>query len=232
MLQPKIDESNAVHTPVEAAPGSDYGWADAQPERSHAYLDPVVIRALAQVAPLDASRSGVIRVFDAGCGNGALLLALQKLGYGVGGCELSPAGAQIARHSLGGAAQIESISVYDDLAATFGSNWDAVVSTEVIEHLYAPRIFLQRVKALLEVGGALVLSTPYHGYLKNVAMAVAGSLDGHFTALWDGGHIKFWSYTTLKALLHEAGFGEFRFAGAGRLPGLWKSMVVTAIRLR
>ncbi|HEV7716539.1 MAG TPA: methyltransferase domain-containing protein [Steroidobacteraceae bacterium] len=221
-----------MQTTVEGTLASEYGWADAQPEGSHAYLDPVVTRALAEVAPADASRSGAIRIFDAGCGNGALLLALRNLGYGVGGCELSAAGTEIARRSLGGAAQIEAMSVYDDLAATFGGNWDAVVSTEVIEHLYAPRIFLQRAKALLEVGGALVLSTPYHGYLKNLAMAVTGSLDGHFTALWDGGHIKFWSYSTLKALLLEAGFGEFRFAGAGRLPGLWKSMVVTAVRLR
>lgn len=219
-----------MHTPVEAAPTSDYGWSDAQPELSHLYLDPVVIGALAQAVPADQSRRGSIRVFDAGCGNGALMLALRNRGYGVAGCELSKAGTEISRRSLGSAAQIENMSVYDDLAGTFGGNWDAVVSTEVIEHLYAPRVFLARTKALLRTGGTLVLSTPYHGYFKNVAMALSGKLDAHFTALWDGGHIKFWSYVTLTALLRESGFDNFRFRGAGRLPGLWKSMVVTATR--
>jgi 2-polyprenyl-6-hydroxyphenyl methylase/3-demethylubiquinone-9 3-methyltransferase len=76
-----------------------------------------------------------------------------------------------------------------------------------------------------------VLTTPYHGYLKNLALAVTGAMDAHFTALWDGGHIKFWSYRTLRQLLQEFGFGHCEFRGAGRWPALWKSMVVTARRL-
>lgn len=221
-----------MNTTVEGAPTSDYGWSDARPERSHEYLDPVVIRALAERVPADQTRRGSVRVFDAGCGNGALMLALRNRGYGVAGCELSAAGVEIARRSLGPAIRVENLSLYDDLARTFGGNWDAVVSTEVVEHLYAPRLFVRQVKALLGVGGTLVLSTPYHGYFKNLTMALTGTLDAHFTALWDGGHIKFWSYATLTTLLAEQGFGEFRFRGAGRLPGLWKSMVVTATCLR
>jgi 2-polyprenyl-3-methyl-5-hydroxy-6-metoxy-1,4-benzoquinol methylase len=211
---------------------AEYGWSEATPEHSHAYLDDVVIRALHEVAPPETSRPGSVRVFDAGCGNGALLATLRNHGYGVAGCELSSAGVEIARRSLGNAVQIENLSVYDDLAMEFGGDWDAVVSTEVIEHLYAPRVFVKRARELLNVGGTLVLSTPYHGYVKNLALALTGSFDKHFTALWDGGHIKFWSYATLTALLEEGGFGEFRFRGAGRLPWLWKSMVVTATRMR
>ena len=47
---------------------------------------------------------------------------------------------------------------------------------------------------------------PHHGNLKNCAFALSGKLDAHFSALWDGGHIKFWSRRTLTALLQEAGF--------------------------
>jgi len=43
-----------------------------------------------------------------------------------------------------------------------------------------------------------------------------------------GGHIKFWSRATLTALLAEEGFTVAHFEGAGRLPYLWKSMVVVA----
>jgi hypothetical protein len=55
-------------------------------------------------------------------------------------------------------------------------------------------------------------------------------MDAHFTALWDGGHIKFWSRKTLAKLLAGVGFDVVDFAGCGRFPYLWKSMVMTARR--
>ncbi len=58
--------------------------------------------------------------------------------------------------------------------------------------------------------------------------SASGKLDRHFTALWDGGHIKFWSRRTLSALLQEAGFELVAFRGAGRWPWLWKSMLIAA----
>jgi 2-polyprenyl-6-hydroxyphenyl methylase/3-demethylubiquinone-9 3-methyltransferase len=107
---------------------------------------------------------------------------------------------------------------------------DAILSTEVIEHLYDPRGFLRTAHELLKPGGTLVLSTPYHGYFKNLFLALTGKLDQHFTVLWDHGHIKFWSRKTLTQALEEAGFKEITFAGAGRLPWLWKSMVLRAVK--
>jgi 2-polyprenyl-6-hydroxyphenyl methylase/3-demethylubiquinone-9 3-methyltransferase len=90
---------------------------------------------------------------------------------------------------------------------------------------------LANCRRALKPGGALILSTPYHGYWKNLALAVTGKLDDHFTALWDGGHIKFWSRGTLAQLLEEAGFRVERFVGVGRLPFLWKSMIVRSCKL-
>lgn len=205
----------------------DYGWHSGDAERSHDYLQPVVLTAVRGLAPL---RSTPARVFDAGCGNGALLRKLQLSGYEVAGCDASESGVVQARRLCGEQVRVERLSVYEELSGTFGRDWDVVISTEVIEHLYAPRDFVRQVRALLRPGGALVLSTPYHGYLKNLALAATGALDRHFTALWDGGHIKFWSYATLTQLLAEAGFQRFEFYGAGRLPWLWKSMVVVAYK--
>lgn len=203
----------------------DYGWHSGDAEKSHDYLQPVVLSAVRALAPV---KSTPARVFDAGCGNGALLRKLQLSGYQVSGCDASESGVLQARRLCGESVRVERLSVYEDLSAAFGSDWDVVVSTEVIEHLYAPRDFIRRAHALLRPGGALVLSTPYHGYLKNLVMAATGRLDRHFTALWDGGHIKFWSYETLRQLLGEFGLHRFEFHGAGRLPLLWKSMVVVA----
>jgi 2-polyprenyl-6-hydroxyphenyl methylase/3-demethylubiquinone-9 3-methyltransferase len=81
---------------------------------------------------------------------------------------------------------------------------------------------------LLEPGGLAIVSTPYHGYWKNLALAAMGRMDSHFTALWDHGHIKFWSIKTLGALLREVGFVDLRFHRAGRVPALAKSMIAVA----
>ena len=50
-------------------------------------------------------------------------------------------------------------------------------------------------------------------------------MDSHFTTLWDGGHIKFFSVKTLSSLLESEGFTNLQFDFAGRLPYLWKSML-------
>jgi hypothetical protein len=75
-----------------------------------------------------------------------------------------------------------------------------------------------------------VVSTPYHGYLKNLAVSLAGKWDTHADPLWDCGHIKLWSRKTLARLLTEAGFVDLRFRGAGRVPYMWMSMIMSADR--
>jgi 2-polyprenyl-3-methyl-5-hydroxy-6-metoxy-1,4-benzoquinol methylase len=210
---------------AEAIP--DYGWSDSEGEGSHQYLERSVLAALADCAAQRGVPLSSLRVFDAGCGNGALLRRLRPLVRECAGCDASDSGVAIAR-AADPAIRVERLSVYDDLRACFGGDWDIVIATEVIEHLYSPREFVARARALLSPQGHLLLTTPYHGYLKNLALAACDGFDRHWTALWDGGHIKFWSYRTLTTLLAEQGFGRFAFRGAGRLPGLWKSMVVTA----
>lgn len=206
----------------------DYGWSSTEPEDSHDYLQPVVLRVLDTLSSARADHSKPLRIFDAGCGNGALLRRMSQLGFSVAGCDASESGVLQARKSCADHVRVERFSVYDDLAAAFTANWDVVVAMEVIEHLYSPRDFIRQIDRLLVPGGSIVLTTPYHGYLKNLALAATGAMENHFTALWDGGHIKFWSQKTLRSLLQEFGFAQTAFHGAGRLPLLWKSMVMVA----
>ncbi len=103
-----------------------------------------------------------------------------------------------------------------------------VISLEVVEHVYYPRKFAETLFGLVESGGVAIVSTPYHGYFKNLALAVSGKMDDHFTALWDDGHIKFWSEKTLHQLLNEAGFVSVAFKRVGRIPLLAKSMIAIA----
>lgn len=108
--------------------------------------------------------------------------------------------------------------------------FDAVISTEVIEHLFSPHYLPIYCRSILKEGGHLIVTTPYHGYLKNLALSIFDKWDTHHTALWHGGHIKFWSRQTLSELLERNGFRVRSFSGVGRCPYLWKGMVLVATR--
>lgn len=201
-------------------PEADYRYDAPQGSCAHAYLLPLIKKILQE---LNASQ----RVLDMGCGNGFVANEISKLGFEVHGVDRSPSGIQIARQtypqvqfSLG---DVETAMVPDLFAS---ETFDAVVSTEVVEHVYNPRRFADNAFRLLKPSGSFVVSTPYHGYAKNLMLALTGKFDRHFTALWDGGHIKFWSRNTLSNLLLEKGFTDLKFLGAGRTPYVWKSMIL------
>jgi 2-polyprenyl-3-methyl-5-hydroxy-6-metoxy-1,4-benzoquinol methylase len=203
----------------------DYCYGDAAQTWSHTYLWDVVIMVL---PPLAQCPLGII---DLGCGNGAMASRLLGMGYKAVGIDASESGIAIANQQRPGQFHVVDFSLGQLPAALAGRQFNVVLSTEVIEHLYDPRALLKMARSVLAPGGTLVITTPYHGYLKNLALAAAGKLDGHFTVLWDGGHIKFFSRRTLTAMLEEEGFQVTDFRGAGRWPYLWKSMVLAA-RLR
>lgn len=162
------------------------------------------------------------RIFEIGCGNGATARMLTAQGYDVQGVDTSASGVAIANHP-----GLRVGSAYDDLAKTYG-RFPIVLSLEVIEHLMEPRRFAKTAFDLLEPGGIAIISTPFHGYWKNLALALTGSMDAHFTALWDGGHIKFFSERTLGRLLKDAGFDPISFRRAGRVYPFAKSMIAIA----
>ncbi len=170
-------------------------------------------------------RTGVGVVLNTSCGNGSMANELVRRGWAVTGVDPSVEGIAQARAAYPGLRH-ECGSAYDDLPGRYG-RFPVVLSSEVVEHVYAPRDYAQTVFDLLS-GGVAILSTPYHGYWKNLALALAGRMDRHFTALWDHGHIKFWSMATLGELLREAGFVDLRFERVGRVPAMAKSMIAVA----
>lgn len=127
------------------------------------------------------------------------------------------------------ALKIEFGSAYEDLGAVYG-RFPVVLCTEVIEHLYYPRKLLRCVDGLLEPGGYLILSTPYHGYWKNLAMAISGTLENHYDVMRDHGHIKFFSPESLTAMLAETGFTPVAWRRVGRIAPLAKCMVALVQR--
>jgi 2-polyprenyl-6-hydroxyphenyl methylase/3-demethylubiquinone-9 3-methyltransferase len=74
------------------------------------------------------------------------------------------------------------------------------------------------------------MSTPYHGYWKNLALALTNKFDAHWHPLRDFGHVKFFSRATLSQLASEAGFSVTDFLRVGRIPVLACSMILVALK--
>lgn len=201
---------------------SEYGWSSAAQKQS-------TKENLSKIIALLKQRSGN-KILDLGCGNGSLTTLLFKEGFAVTGCDYDHAGIEIAKKAFPEVPFFQT-DVYSDPAPELCGSFDAVLATEVVEHLYHPDKLFSYASKVLRPGGMVVFTCPYHGYLKNLIIALLGKWDFQHTSLLNGGHIKFWSKKTIAALFCRNGFTMTHFVGSGRrIPFLWKSMIVAGIR--
>jgi 2-polyprenyl-6-hydroxyphenyl methylase/3-demethylubiquinone-9 3-methyltransferase len=151
--------------------------------------------------------------------------AIKDQGFDVCGFDPSKEGIELAS-SANPDIRFLNIGVYDQPPEEWLGAFDLVVSTEVVEHLYNPRALPAFAKKVLKPGGHALITTPYHGYLKNLALSVLDKWDAHHTVFWEHGHIKFFSRHTLKKLFEDDGYQTCSFKGLGRLPWLWMTMLM------
>jgi 2-polyprenyl-3-methyl-5-hydroxy-6-metoxy-1,4-benzoquinol methylase len=200
-----------------------YAYLDSESSHHHAYLLSPLLEMLSEIRRCQQKP----RILDLGCGNGSLSHLIAQQGYDVVGVEDSEQGVAIARQSFPDCHFIQA-SIYDLPYGELENSFDIVLSVEVIEHLLYPRELVRAAKKCLKPNGRLILTTPYHGYLKNLVLAISGKMDNHFTSLWDGGHVKFFSVGTLSKLLETENYTDIHFKFCGRLPFLWKSMLCSS----
>ncbi len=194
----------------------EYRYRDDKINISYEYLSPILKSLLKQIKHK--------RIFDLGCGNGSFANVLSADGFSVTGVDPSEEGIRTAQNAYP-KCNLHIGSCYDDLVSKFGL-FPIVIRVEVVEHVYYPRIYAKSIYDLLEDDGVAIVTTPYHGYWKNLALSLLGKMDSHFSALWDNGHIKFWSKRTITTLFKEAGFRSIQIKYAGRFAPFHKSMIV------
>jgi 2-polyprenyl-3-methyl-5-hydroxy-6-metoxy-1,4-benzoquinol methylase len=198
-----------------------FGWKDAQSTCAHSYLLTPVLKEIQK-----HSNGKPATILDIGCGNGFVAAELAQMGHSVIAIDVSNDGIEIARSNFANV-RFHVCSIYDEqLPSIVNELVDCVISLEVVEHLFYPKKLFEHSYRTLKSGGILILSTPYHGYLKNLALSLIDGWDKHFAADWDGGHIKFFSNKALARMAVGAGFRYPQFLGAGRFLWLWKSTIM------
>jgi 2-polyprenyl-3-methyl-5-hydroxy-6-metoxy-1,4-benzoquinol methylase len=198
----------------------DYGFYESAPAHTFTYLQDPILAMLNG----DTNRC----ILDLGCGNGYLVNFLISQGFDAFGTDASAQGITIANQTNPGRFFLQDLSTGKLPVELQDKKFDTIISTEVIEHLYDPAGFINFCKDALIPGGDIIISTPYHGYLKNLMLSLLNKWDTHMDPMWYGGHIKMWSRKTLSKALIDAGFTVTEFKGCGRVPHFYKSMIIKA----
>ena len=167
------------------------------------------------------------RVLDAGCGRGEFCQTFKQMGMEPTGTDLSEAVIEYAR------SQFPDLDwracMIEELLPEHTKAFDAVFSSEVIEHLFDVTGFLATANGLLKDDGTLVLTTPYHGLIKNLLIDCFG-YDRHYDPA--GQHVRFFDRKGLTRCLEMTGFRVEHLTGYGRPWPLWKSFFVVAKKVR
>jgi ubiquinone/menaquinone biosynthesis C-methylase UbiE len=165
------------------------------------------------------------RVLDVGCGEGRFCAELAAAGA-------VPVGVEVAETALTRAREQHPDLTFE-LVAQDGplpfadGTFDCVWASEVLEHVADTARWLSEVRRVLRPRGGLLVTTPYHGRIKNLLIALAG-FESHFDPL--GQHLRFYTARSLRTLLVDFGFEEIGIATAGGPPLLRQRLLVEARR--
>jgi 2-polyprenyl-3-methyl-5-hydroxy-6-metoxy-1,4-benzoquinol methylase len=191
--------------------------ATAGPRRIHAHVTRPIVQQLV------AARAH--RVLDLGCGNGWFTDALARCGFDAAGADSSQASLRIARQHFP-EQRFHEVDAMNELDVALRNRFDAVIAVDVIDHVAYPRRLLETALAALKPGGTLIVTSNFHGYSKNLALALAGRFDSRWDPLLDEGRVKFFSRTTLTSLLLEFDLQALHFETVGRIPMFARAMLM------
>jgi SAM-dependent methyltransferase len=166
-------------------------------------------------------------VVDVGCGLGDFSAALAAAGAAPIGVDASPEAVRRARERHPGL-DFRVVPAGESLPLSDASA-DVVWAGEVLEHVVDGAALLSEARRVLRPDGRLLVSTPYHGRVSTIALALAPrGFERHFDPRSD--HVRFFTRRSLALLLSDLGFDDVRVRGAGRVPLLRQSLLASARR--
>jgi 2-polyprenyl-3-methyl-5-hydroxy-6-metoxy-1,4-benzoquinol methylase len=156
------------------------------------------------------------QLLEFGAGTGQLIKMLRESGFdgSITGADILPK-PEWCGHDVG---WIEA-DLNEPLPVA-GASFDAIISTEVIEHLENPRAVFREFRRVLKTGGVLLVTTPNQESARSLLSLI---LRGHYVDFLDGSypaHITALLRTDFVRMCAENGFESprFRYSNAGGVP--------------
>ena len=196
----------------------DYDWINNNTSH-HDYLISSVNKLLDEIQQ-DKKK---LELLDVGCGNGTMTRNISVKFKKTPGIDLSKEGINQAKKYNSEILNFMNMDMENLIIKE--NKFDFITSFEVIEHQYLPDLFLKNISKLLKNDGYFLVSTPFHGYIKNLLIVLLNKHDSHYNPLWRHGHIKFFSMKTFKKTLDDCGFKIIKHKFSGRFYPISSSMI-------
>jgi 2-polyprenyl-6-hydroxyphenyl methylase/3-demethylubiquinone-9 3-methyltransferase len=169
------------------------------------------------------------RVLDVGCGEGRLTEELRRAGADVVGIDVAEEPLRRARERGAGLdlrlVDAEGAWPLDD------ASFDVVWAGEVIEHVADTAAWVSEVRRVLRPLGTLLLTTPDHGRLPMLRLALSSrARAAHFDPR--GEHLRFYTRGSLRELLEDFRFEQIEVRAAGGPPWARRLLLARAVRSR
>ncbi len=167
-------------------------------------------------------------ILDFGCGDGRYIQAISDVGT------YKMIGADISEYALKKAKKrFPDVTFYrisgDEKIPVKSNSVDYVIAGDVIEHIFDARIFLTQMNRILKNGGKIFISTPYHGLIKHIVIALIG-----FDIVYEPTtpHIRFFTKKSLIKMVESHGFRVLEYNQYGRIRPLSHGMFVIAEKIK
>jgi 2-polyprenyl-3-methyl-5-hydroxy-6-metoxy-1,4-benzoquinol methylase len=150
-------------------------------------------------------RDPTARILEIGCGTGAtgaLAMARGRAGQYVG-VELMESAAAQAREVL------SEVRVGDVERMEFDwqpAQFDALIMSEVLEHLVEPAALLKRLSRFIRPGGMVLASSPNISHWRVIGELLKGRFELADQGIFDRMHLRWFTPTTFAGLFENAGF--------------------------
>lgn len=164
-------------------------------------------------------------VLDIGCGNGQLLYQLRNRFSKLVGLEYSAHRLEQAKLNLSDDSFVPVHGSAEEMSEVASESIDCIVSADTIEHIPDVYPAATEMFRVLCPGGKLVINTPNIAFAKKRMLLLMGRFPSTSQPneglgsdiLFDGGHLHYFTFRSLRLLLERAGFVVEQAIGFGKL---------------
>ncbi len=182
--------------------------------KTYPYMEEVNEGILREVRRLQPATGCLL---DVGCGRGQLGEAIRQLGWEVWGVEQSGEACTTARRRLHRLIEADLNDLDRIEREVAGTTFDALVFSDVLEHLYDPRTVLENYLRFVKPGGRVFISVPNAVVWTNRLKLLFGRVDYTDTGVMDRTHIRWFTFASARALVRASGCKVARTASTPHL---------------